>query len=197
MGKICAIILAAGESKRMNAPKLLLPFAGKTMIERVVDNVLQSGVDLTIIVLGSYRKEISAAISHLPVKVCFNESYRSGMLSSVKCGFENLPGEYDAVLVFPGDQPYIDPVVTDKVINDYRDSGKGIVIPVYNGKRGHPLLIDFKYRAFVNRIPEDEGLRWLAANFPEDVHEVDTSSNGILKDFDTIDDYLTEINKKL
>lgn len=197
MSNICAIILAAGESKRMNAPKLLLPFAGKTMIETVVGNVIQAEVGYTVVVLGSYRKEISAAISHLPVNICFNENYRKGMLSSVKCGFENLPEEFDAVLVYPGDQPFIDPAVTDKVIDSYRESGKGLVIPVFNGKRGHPLLIGIKYRDKIKSIPEDKGLRWLPATFPEDVLEVDTSSRGILKDIDTIEDYLMEINKKL
>jgi len=196
MNNICAIILAAGESKRMNAPKLLLPFAGKTMIEMVIDNVLQADIGFVLVVLGSYRKEIEAAIRHLPVNICFNENYKKGMLSSVKCGFENLPGKYEAALVFPGDQPFIDPVVIESVIAAYRDSGKGMVIPVYNGKRGHPLLIDFKYRDLTGRIPEEEGLRWLAATFPEDVVEVDTSSCGILKDFDNIEDYLSEVNKK-
>jgi len=197
MNGICAIILAAGESKRMNAPKLLLPFAGKTMIEMVIGNVLQAEIGFTLVVLGSCRKEISEAIGNLPVATCYNENYKEGMLSSVKCGFENLPGKFDAVLVYPGDQPFIDPAVTKKVISAYRDSEKGLVIPVYNGKRGHPLLIDFKYESRVGKIPENEGLRWLAATFPEDVLEVDTSSGGILKDFDTIEDYLNEINKYL
>lgn len=197
MSNICAIILAAGESKRMKAPKLLLQFSGKTMIEMAIGNVLQANTDCILVVLGSYRKEISAAIIHLPVKCCFNENYKNGMLSSVKCGFENLPGEFDAVLIFPGDQPFIDPEVTEKVIAAYRDSGKGIVIPVFKGKRGHPLLIDCKYKALITRIPENEGLRWIAATYPDDVLEVDTSSRGILKDFDTIEDYLNEINKKL
>jgi molybdenum cofactor cytidylyltransferase len=197
MNSICAIILAAGESKRMNAPKLLLPFAGKTMIEMTVGNVLKADIDFTLVVLGGYSKKVSAAISHLPVLTCLNADYKKGMLSSVKCGFESLPGNDDAVIVFPGDQPFIEPSVTEKVIAAYRNSGKGMVIPVYKGKRGHPLLIDFKYRDMIDKIPDNEGLRWLTASFPEDVLEVDTSSQGILKDFDTIEDYLNEINKQM
>jgi len=195
MSNICAIILAAGESKRMNAPKLLLQFSGKTMIEMVTGNVLQAGIGFILVVLGSYRKEISAAIDHLPVKICFNENFKDGMLSSVKCGFENLPDDYDAVLVYPGDHPYIDPVVTEKVIASYMASRKGLVVPVFNGKRGHPLLVSYRYRDIINNIPGDEGLRWLAKTYPDDVLEVETSSQGILKDFDTIEDYMTEINK--
>jgi molybdenum cofactor cytidylyltransferase len=195
MGEVWAIILAAGESKRMKVPKMLLPFHGKTMIEKVVENVAGSEVFRTLVVVGSFRDEVSGAISQTGVSSCYNDNYRNGMLSSVKCGFKNLPALYDAVLVFPGDQPFIEPVVINSLIKAYRKTGKGIIIPVYRGKRGHPLLIDFKYRKSVETLPEDEGLRSLAKRYPEDVFEVKTQSSGILKDFDTKEDYLNEINK--
>jgi molybdenum cofactor cytidylyltransferase len=194
MNKISAIILAAGESKRMKVPKLLLPFAGKTMIEKVIENVIRSEVFHILVVLGSYRNEILGAISHLPISCCYNENYRSGMLSSVRCGLKNLPSQYDAVLVFPGDQPLIEPDVINLMIDAYRETGKGIVIPVYGKKRGHPLLISFKYREAVDALPDEEGLRSLAKRYGEDVFEVKTKSPGILKDFDTKEDYLNEIN---
>jgi molybdenum cofactor cytidylyltransferase len=195
MSGIWAIILAAGESKRMKVPKMLLPFHGKTMIEKVVENVAGSEVFRTLVVVGSFRDEVSGAISQTGVSSCYNDNYRNGMLSSVKCGFKNLPALYDAVLVFPGDQPFIEPVVINSLIKAYRKTGKGIIIPVYRGKRGHPCLIDFKYRKSVETLPEDEGLRSLAKRYPEDVFEVKTQSSGILKDFDTKEDYLNEINK--
>ncbi|OFY62433.1 MAG: hypothetical protein A2Y71_01255 [Bacteroidetes bacterium RBG_13_42_15] len=194
MGEIWAIVLAAGESKRMKVPKLLLPFNGKTMIEKVVENVMQSEVFHTLVVLGSYRNEILGVIDHLAASYCYNENYRNGMLSSVQCGFKSLPEYYDAVLVFPGDQPMIGPEVTNMIIKAYRETGKGIIIPVYRKKRGHPMLIDFKYREVVDGLPDDEGLRSLAIMYHDDVFEVKTKSQGILKDFDTKEDYLNEIN---
>jgi molybdenum cofactor cytidylyltransferase len=195
MNEIWAVILAAGESKRMKVPKMLLPFNGKTMIEKVIDNVSRSEVFRTLVVLGAYRDEILGAISHLSVSHCYNENYRNGMLSSVKCGFKNLPLHFDAVLVFPGDQPMIEPEVINQIIKVYRETGKGIVIPVYRKKRGHPLLIDFKYRDKINKLSNEEGLRSLAEMYHEDVFEVKTKSTGILKDFDNKEDYLNEINK--
>jgi molybdenum cofactor cytidylyltransferase len=195
MGEIWAIILAAGESKRMKVPKMLLTFNGKTMIEKVIGNVLRSNVFNTLVVLGSFMEEILGAIGHLPVSHCYNENYRNGMLSSVKCGFKNLPVNYDAVLVFPGDQPLIEPEVINAMIDAYRETSKGIVIPVYRKKRGHPLLIDFRYREVVDNLSDKEGLRSLAQRFKQDVLEVETKSPGILKDFDTKQDYLNEINK--
>ncbi|MDP4223950.1 MAG: nucleotidyltransferase family protein [Bacteroidota bacterium] len=195
MGEIWAIILAAGESKRMKVPKMLLPFDGKTMIEKAIGNVKASQVDRTLVVLGSYRDEILAAISSLNVKHCFNEYYKHGMLSSVKCGFSNIPEDSDAVLVFPGDQPLIEPFVINKVIDAFRQSRKGIVIPVYRKKRGHPILISMKYREAVHSLSEKEGLRSLALIYPHDVLEVETKSANILKDFNTKEEYLNEINQ--
>ncbi len=195
MNHICAIILAAGESKRMKVPKMLLPFDGKTMIERVIGNVTGSDVTDTLVVLGSYRDEILGAIGNLPVRHCYNEKYRDGMLSSVKCGFRNVPENYDAVLVLPGDQPLIEPGVINKIITAFRQSKKGIVIPVYRKKRGHPVLISSRYRDDVSSLPETEGLRSLSLKYPQDVFEVSIRSQSILKDFNTKEDYLNEINK--
>ena len=197
MKKICAIILAAGESKRMNEPKLLLPVNGRSMIEEVIRNVISSNIFQTLVVLGSYRNEIAGNISHLPVRLCYNDNYRNGMLSSVKCGFDNLPEEYDAVLVFQGDQPFIRTEVTSEIIRAYMETGKGLVVPVYRNKRGHPLLLDQKYRKLIRTIPENEGLRWILANYPEDISEVKVRSEGILRDIDTREEYLNEINRKL
>lgn len=195
MKEIWAIILAAGESKRMKVPKMLLTFNGKTMIEKVIENVTGSEIFRTLVVLGSYRDEILGIISHLPVCHCYNENYREGMLSSVKCGLQNLPVNCDAVLIFPGDLPFIDSDVINRIINTYRKTGKGIIIPVYKKKRGHPLLIGFKYKNEVEKLPDDEGLRSLSNMYRDDVLEVITRSPGILQDFDTKEDYLNEINK--
>lgn len=197
MGEIWAIILAAGESKRMKVPKMLLPFHGETMIEKVVENVAGSEVFRTLVVVGSFREEVSGAISHTGVSICYNENYRNGMLSSVKCGFKNLPALYDAVIVLPGDQPFIEPDVINSLIKAYRETGKGIIIPVYRKKRGHPILISSKYRDAVDSLDENEGLRALSVMFKEDVFEVKTNSPEILKDFDTKQDYLNELNKYL
>jgi molybdenum cofactor cytidylyltransferase len=195
MKEIWAIILAAGESKRMRVPKMLLPFEGKTMIEKVIGNVTASQADRILVVLGSYSDEILAVINGLDVDHCYNEHYKHGMLSSVKCGFRNLPENYEAVLVLPGDQPLIEPSVINKLIDSYRLLQKGMVIPVYRKKRGHPILIGRKYHETVFSLSEKEGLRSLSSMYPNDVLEVETKSPNILKDFNTKEEYLNEINQ--
>jgi molybdenum cofactor cytidylyltransferase len=195
MGGLWAIILAAGESKRMGFPKMLLLFNGITMLENVIGNIKGSVVDHTLVVLGAEKETLTELVSKSSVKYCFNDNYKQGMLSSVKCGFRNLPLDFEAVLVFQGDQPFISPMVIDRVIEGYRSSGKGIVIPVYNGRRGHPLLVDQKYRSEIEWLDDNEGLRSLSPRFSDDVLEVETDDPGILRDFDTYDEYKKELNQ--
>ncbi len=193
MSELWGIVLAAGESKRMKTQKLLLPFNGKTMIETVIENISGSLVNKIIVVLGSDHEEILKALSHLPVKSCYNENYKQGMLSSVKCGVRALPEDYEAVLIFPGDQPLIPSKVVNLIIEAYRRSDKGILIPTYKNKRGHPILIERKYRNKIEQLDEKEGLRALAYQFADDVLEVETDSPEILMDFDTREEYLNAI----
>jgi molybdenum cofactor cytidylyltransferase len=195
MGEIWAIILAAGESKRMGFPKMLLTFNGRTMIENIIANISESKVDKIMVVLGAYRETLVEHIGKLAVRYCYNDNYREGMLSSVQCGFKNLPSDYKAVLVFQGDQPLITPNVINTVIETYLSSDKGIVIPAYKGRRGHPILINRKYNNKIQKLSPIKGLRSLAYKFPGDVQEVDTDESGILRDFDTYEEYQEGINQ--
>ena len=195
MAEICAIILAAGESKRMGSPKMLLPFNGSTMLESVIANVSASEIAKIIVVLGADKEALVQLLGKLHISYCYNENFKEGMLSSVQCGFRNLPQEINAALVFQGDQPLITRNAINPLIEAYLLSGKGIVIPVYNLKRGHPILIDIKYRKEIEKLTPDEGLHMLSARFPEDVIEIETSESGILRDFDTYKEYMKGINQ--
>ncbi len=195
MSDMWGIILAAGESTRMKVQKLLLPFQGKTIIEKVIENVTGSEVDHILVVVGCDKQEITGAIEHLPVLICSNDHYKKGMLSSVKNGFRSLPVTFEAALVFPGDQPMITAEAVNCVIEAYRMSGKGIVIPVYQNKRGHPLLINSRFREEIEKLEDQEGLRGLAIKFPGDVLEVEVSLPGILRDIDTPEEYMNVINQ--
>jgi molybdenum cofactor cytidylyltransferase len=195
MKGIGAIILAAGESKRMGSPKMLLPFKDKTVIETVIENVLAAGIEETRVVLGAYRDDILKIIGKYQIGYCVNEDYKTGMLSSVQHGFASLPYGCRAALVMPGDKPMIEPQEIIRVIEAYLDSGKGLVMPVYKKKRGHPLVVDASYFEEVLNLPEAEGLRRLSIIHPDDVYEVKTDDPGVLHDVDTREDYLLAINK--
>ncbi len=196
MPEIWGIILAAGESGRMQTNKLLLPYHGKTLIETVIEHVRQSEIDHILVVTGAFSDELVPVISRLPVKHCNNSEYKKGMLSSVQCGLRNIPAALEAYMIFLGDQPAIPGEVARVLIREYRKSEKGIVIPVYKGRRGHPLLIDGKYRNVIGQLDHAVGLRDLLHKYPEDVLEVNIEKPGILKDVDTPEDYLALTTSK-
>ena len=193
---ICALVLAAGESKRMGKPKLLLPFGDITIIEHIVDKIFLSKTDKILVVLGSHQEEIRSQMADRPVLSVVNHRYREGMLSSIQAGFESLPSETSAVLVCLGDQPLIPHTVIDRLIASYDQTHKGIVLPVYEKRRGHPILIDLKHRQEILDLSPDIGLRALVHNHPQDVHEVAVDTPHILKDIDRPEDYARELKKK-
>jgi molybdenum cofactor cytidylyltransferase len=192
---VWVIILAAGESKRMGSPKMLLPFGNKTIIETVIENVVSSVADNTMVVLGSSGDEILEKIAWLPVKHCYNENYSEGMLSSVKCGFSKLPEKFDAAMVLPGDYPGVGAGVINMLIESFTGSKKKIVIPLFRGKRGHPIVISYELREEVMRLGPEKGLRELPDKFPDDVLEVDVNNQAVLKDIDNMDDYMNELKQ--
>lgn len=195
MTGIWAIVLAAGESKRMGSPKMLLPYNEVTIIEQVIRNLLDSNVDRVVVVVGANREEIMKVTRKYDVFHCYNENYKTGMLSSVKCGFYSLPEGCLAALIMPGDQPMTGPGEINRVISAFSESDKGLVMAAYDGRRGHPLIVDMKYSEEVFALPDDEGLRALAMRHPEDVLESVTDDPSVVRDIDTQEDYMNEISK--
>ncbi len=191
--KVWGIVLAAGESKRMGTPKMLLSYGENTMIETVIDRILQSRVKNLTLILGAGKEAIEEKISGRPVHICLNPDYRKGMFTSVLRGFETVPPDTGAIMVFLGDQPMILPELIDRIIGAWQASDKGIVVPVYHKKRGHPVLIDSRYRDAVPELDPEKGLRSLMAQFPEDVLELDTEYSAVMRDIDTATDYQREI----
>ncbi len=187
------IILAAGKSERMGQQKLLMPYGGKTIVENIIDKALASKAGAVKVVVGSNREEIYDLIKDQPVQVIENAAFERGMLSSVQCGFEALSSSASAGMILLGDQPMVQTLVIDKLIESFQKSRKGIIIPVYNNKRGHPVLIDTKYLIRINKLDPNRGLRQLMEEYPEDIYEMEVETNTILKDIDTIEDYKREL----
>jgi len=186
---IWAVVLAAGESRRMGRPKLLLSYGKETIIETVVRTAVASSVDRTLVVLGAQREDIEEKIRDFAVKRVLNREYQKGMFSSVLCGLGSLPRSARAAVLVLADQPGIPAGVIDSLIESFLREKKGIVVPVYRKKRGHPLLLDLKYRREVETLPPDVGLRGLMLRHPEDILEVRVSSPEILRDIDSPGDY--------
>ncbi|MBL7188663.1 MAG: molybdenum cofactor cytidylyltransferase [Phycisphaerae bacterium] len=190
---ICAVVLAAGLSRRMGAQKLLLPFGGKTVVAHIVDQIIGSAVDKVHVVVGHEGRRVSWELSDRPVSVVTNPDYKSGMLSSVRCGLTALSPECRAVLVALGDQPSVTSELIDRMVQSFAATQKQILVPLYDGRRGHPVLFSANYRDEILTQYDDMGLRGLLRAHPEEVFELSVSSSAVLSDMDCPEDYQREL----
>lgn len=190
---ICAIILAAGESRRMGTPKLLLPFAGTTVIGHVVDQVLRSRVDQTFVVVGHEADHIATELSGRPISIAINSQYREGMFTSVRCGIRALPRQCDAIMLLLGDQPRITSGLIDEMTRAFPTAGKIILVPVYQGRRGHPILFSARYREEILTHYDDVGLRGLLLAHSDEILEFPVSFSAATSDMDNPEDYQREL----
>jgi molybdenum cofactor cytidylyltransferase len=188
---LSAILLAAGESRRMGELKQLMPLGEGTIIEQAIDNLLASAVDETIVVLGHKAKEIKKAIAAKPVKIAVNPDYRQGMSTSVIAGLKLVSSQAQAVMLALGDQPLVDSQTINQLIAEFHSHDKGIALPTYKGKRGNPVIFATKYKGELLALKGDIGGREIVQRHPEDVLEVAVGSEGVLTDIDTREDYPT------
>ena len=190
---ICAVVLAAGLSSRMGVQKLMLSFGGKTVISHIVDQILTSTIDEVYVVVGHQAERISNELSGRAVSIVNNPDYKSGMLSSVRCGLKSLPEKCRAVMVILGDQPSITTELINKMLESYAAAEKSILVPLHEGKRGHPVLFSVKYRDEIMTQYDNVGLRGLLHSHPKEVFKLKVSTASVLCDMDYPEDYRREL----
>jgi len=186
---VSSILLAAGKSKRMGKPKQLMPWGQSTMVEQTIDNLLGSAVNEIIVVLGHRAEEVIKIIAAKPVKLAINRDYEQGMSTSIIAGLNLVDNQAQAVMLALGDQPLIDCQTINRLIEEFYNHNKGIAIPTYQGRRGHPVIFAMKYKEKLRELKGDIGGRQIIKDHPEDVLEVAVNCEGICVDFDTVDSY--------
>ena len=189
---ICAIVTAAGRSRRMGTQKLLLPFGRTTVIGHVVDQLLHSVVDQVHVVVGHQPERIITEVSGRAVSIVTNMDYDSGMLSSIRCGIRALSSECEAILVALGDQPAITAELVDAMVESFATVKQHILVPVHSGRRGHPLLFSADYKQEILTQHDDLGLRGLLRAHGDDLFELPVSTPAVLSDIDYPEDYRRE-----
>lgn len=192
---ISAIILAAGESKRMGMPKQLMRLGRDTILGQTIDNFLSSKVSEIIVVVGCRAQETIKAIANRTVKVAINSSYQQGMGNSISVGLNFISDKVQGIMIALADQPFIGNQTIDQLIEAFSSNNKGIVIPVHKGRRGHPVIFDTKYKQELLALKGDVGGREIIARHPEDVLEIIFDSDDIVNDIDTEDKYNIERDK--
>ena len=192
---ISAIILAA-DIKCVPVTEGL-PYGRSTIVEEVVNNFLGSKVDEIVLVLGSEDTKIERKIEDKPVKVVINPDYYQGLSSSIKAGLKAADERTSAVLIALGDQPLVKAKVINRIISQYleKENMKGIVVPVHRGVRGHPTLLDIRYKDEIMNLSGNVGAREIIQRHEEDLLEVEVDTASILSDIEADTDYLMQMRK--
>lgn len=185
---ISAIILAAGLSSRMGRPKQLLTLGNKTLIRMVTENTLASAVDEVLVVTGHLEKEVSAAISDLPVKVIYNPRYKQGQGTSLALGVQSIDKTASAFLVLMSDQPLITALLINMAIEEFQKSDCLALRPTHQGLPGHPVVFSCSLRAELEALKGDEGARQVLKSLGDKVHYLPVQDESVVFDIDTPED---------
>lgn len=189
---ISGILLAAGESRRMQgAFKPLLKWGKRTVIGECVHQMRNSQLADIFVVLGHREADIRARLVGSGVQYVINDAYQQGMLSSIKAGLAMLGPNSDAFLLALVDQPMIQTELINRLLAAFEEGEKGIVIPTYQGKHGHPVVISTKYTDDILQLPDDseDGLRSFINEHKSDWLEVPVETEAVLEDIDLPEDY--------
>lgn len=178
---LAAAILAAGESRRMGTPKALLPYRGKNFTEHLLEVTNHERVGMRRIVVGAHAEEISSNVRSGNAEIVVNQEWQSGQLSSIQAAIRSLPwGETSGLLLCPVDHPLVSAELVAQLIEAFDASGKLVVLPTYEGKRGHPLIFaEALYQEILAASPE-VGARQVVWAHAADVLEVPTEEQGVV-----------------
>jgi molybdenum cofactor cytidylyltransferase len=195
---VSAVLLGAGESKRMGRNKLSLPWGRKTVFEHSLGTLLQSHVREVVVVLRGLNDSPGWKERQRrgrTIKVVKNPYYRRGMSTSIRRGLQAIDSRVRGILIALGDQPLIKARTINALIHAFDRRSGTIVIPSFRGKKGHPVIFDRRYVDELLKLKGDAGGRSIIEKYPEEVWLVRVRSEGVIKDIDTWKEYRKSVNR--
>jgi CTP:molybdopterin cytidylyltransferase MocA len=188
--RIGAVLLAAGQGRRMGGvAKPLIRLQGVPLISRQLVALSGAGVDEVVVVTGHARSAIEAQVSSFSVTLAHNEAHAEGQEGSVRAGLAALSGPFDAIFILPSDQPLIAAGDLTELIGAFKKRPAGhVVVPVVDGRRGNPILLDATAHAQILESGTNLGCRHLIERHPELVHAHETANERFVTDLDTVED---------
>lgn len=192
---VAAIVPAAGASRRMGSPKLLLEFEGKPLIARVVAALLEGGARPVIVVApppdAPEGPQIAEAASRAGAVVVAPEIRPAEMRDSIELGVAELERSARpprAVVLAPADSPKLEGPLVARVLAAWREQPESIVIPTSSGRRGHPIVLPWRLARTIVELPPDVGVNALVARHAADVVEIEIAGEAVVTDLDTPED---------
>jgi molybdenum cofactor cytidylyltransferase len=184
--RIAAIVLAAGQSRRMGRNKLLIEIDGSAMVVRAVDAALASAAGPVIVVLGHQADAVRGLLAGRDVVLVENPDFAQGLSTSLKRGLAAVPATADGAVVCLADMPGIGRQLIDRLIAGFNPvEGREIILPTRNGKRGNPVLWGRRFFPELTSVTGDTGAKHLIGAYPEYLIEIEASDDAVLTDLDT------------
>ena len=188
--EIAAVVLAAGLSRRMGKPKMILPWGNLTVIGSVVNTLQIAGVHSITVVTGGTADLVGAALINYRVSSVFNPNYSNGdMLFSIQIGLASLPADAQAALVVLGDQPQIEETTVRRMVGLFHQHQAPLIVPSYTMRRGHPWLIEKSLWLDIQKLTPPATMRDFFQQHNQQIHYLEVDSSSVLSDLDTPEDY--------
>jgi molybdenum cofactor cytidylyltransferase len=190
---VTGVLLMAGLASRLGFPKALLPYGRKVLVERVLEQTLASRLDRVILVLGFQAPEILSALRSFEgsprLKIVVNRRYDRGLSSSIRAGLRVLNPSPSGVMFILGDQPLLKTTTIDCLIQAFRKHHLPIVVPLYGGRPGNPVIFGRALLPELQRLRGDTGGREIIRKNPDRVLSIPIRPQYIGWDVDTWEDY--------
>jgi molybdenum cofactor cytidylyltransferase len=192
---ISAILLGAGESKRMKVNKLSLPWGKETIFEHCFNVLLRSAAHEVIVVLNkkneAMERQFEKRSENLTkkVKVTFNPYYKRGMSTSIHKGLQVMDPRSEGILISLGDQPFLKTRTVNVLLRAFHQRKGEIVVPSFRGIKGHPVIFHRRFKKELLKVKGDVGGRSILEKYSESIRMIAVRSEGVLKDIDTWQDY--------
>jgi molybdenum cofactor cytidylyltransferase len=175
---LAAVILSGGASRRMGSPKALLPYQGRPFLEHLLDVANHPNIGVRRVVLGPDADIISAQVSLSPQEVVVNSDWQRGQLSSIQAAIRSLPVGTTGMLLCPVDHPLISSSLVADLIEAFEKNHAAVVLPLFEGRRGHPVIFASRLYEELLRAPEDTGARAVVWAHLNEICEVSTTEEG-------------------
>jgi molybdenum cofactor cytidylyltransferase len=188
---ISALILAAGQSRRMGQPKMRLPWGDRTVLGQVIHIFKAAGVEDVLVVTGGDSAVVESIAKAEQAKTVFNPDFAGDeMLGSLQVGLRAMTEDTEATLIALGDQPQIQERTVRSIVDEYLRTSAALIVPSYRMRRGHPWLVARKLWDSILRLQAPESPRDFLHLHADEIHYVELDTLTVLQDLDTPEDYL-------